>query len=640
MQVSPTLNLVKDYLQFVTTFFEVISTSSPHIYHSAIPLSPRSSLIWELYGSLANPLVRFVQGVPISWDLYTATYTGVIGAVTLSPCGSFIAVVPYSPEGAQILDAVTMEQLSVTCPRPQTKPRFGTLMFSPDSGSLAFYHDDPKYLVSWDLQTGGLTSSIEIDENIGLFERMIYSECGTILGLLFIEHDSYTIYTYGVLAGTPISSYSGKGQVMGIWTHNECLQYATLDQELITIWEGTFTLRQPPMVVKSLDISYGIYSSGSFVFNPTLSCIAFTFAQKVQVWNIQDSTCLLSFPVHAGYGPGLSFSSDGHFFAYIIQDGSMIYIWKETPTGYILHQQLIPNASATSPPLFSHDGKYILVQCGPTAFQLWHTEVLSIPHSDPSISSLQQSTSNFTIEFFSEGELALVTKVGNKAVQVLNLSLGISPLTIHVDMAVFAMRVVESTIFIVCPGTVFTWSIPEAGDIDSLSNIANGTLKITFEYSGELQAASISPNSHYMATITKSGLFQHLNVYDMNTGACLGSTGTNGAVIWFIPDSSSIWCSSIEGNWNWQEFIKEGQSYIKPKDQALLKDQPGGLPWNSTHSYEVTNDGWILSPSKKQLLWLPHRWRLSGATRRWSGSYFALLHYALPQAIILNLQGV
>src|ERR1700753_165368 len=75
IQVSPTLNLVEDYVRFVITFFEVIITSAPHIYHSALLLSPQTSITHEMYKNHASPLARVVRGIPDSWERVVATAT-------------------------------------------------------------------------------------------------------------------------------------------------------------------------------------------------------------------------------------------------------------------------------------------------------------------------------------------------------------------------------------------------------------------------------------------------------------------------------------------------------------------------------------------------------------------------------------
>ena len=43
------LATARDCFHFVTRFFEVIKLSAPHIYHSALELSPKSSIIQKHY---------------------------------------------------------------------------------------------------------------------------------------------------------------------------------------------------------------------------------------------------------------------------------------------------------------------------------------------------------------------------------------------------------------------------------------------------------------------------------------------------------------------------------------------------------------------------------------------------------------
>ena len=55
--------------------------------------------------------------------------------------------------------------------------------------------------------------------------------------------------------------------------------------------------------------------------------------------------------------PRMTFSTDGHFFA-CSTTRSDVYLWKETPTGYTLHQTLKSN-TVRSRPLLSRNGESI-----------------------------------------------------------------------------------------------------------------------------------------------------------------------------------------------------------------------------------------------------------------------------------------
>ena len=108
------LDTAMDCLRFVTEFFEAISQSSHHIYHSALLLSPQSSIIRKLYGQeICSPAARVVIGIPTSWDSCTASAgaTTDLGYATWSSCGQFIAAGLRS--GVEIRDSTTLERVSI-----------------------------------------------------------------------------------------------------------------------------------------------------------------------------------------------------------------------------------------------------------------------------------------------------------------------------------------------------------------------------------------------------------------------------------------------------------------------------------------------------------------------------------------------
>ena len=138
--VSAVLSTAADCLRFVTEFFEVISQSAPHIYHSALLLAPQLSIIRKLYSQqICSPRARVVTGIPDSWDSCTAS-TGVSTescCATWSPCGKFVAV--SSGGGVEILDSNTLERLSVLRFNVVMAWFIQSLVFSPDGCLLACY---------------------------------------------------------------------------------------------------------------------------------------------------------------------------------------------------------------------------------------------------------------------------------------------------------------------------------------------------------------------------------------------------------------------------------------------------------------------------------------------------------------------
>ena len=137
----------------MTEFFEIISQSAPHIYHSALLLAPESSLVRGLYGTqIPSPSARIVTGIPASWDACTATIgaTSEVRHAVWSPCGKFIAV--CFVDGIGVRDSTTLERISNLLPPTSLGRVTPKLMaFSPDGCLLACTYDpvrEPNMFVS------------------------------------------------------------------------------------------------------------------------------------------------------------------------------------------------------------------------------------------------------------------------------------------------------------------------------------------------------------------------------------------------------------------------------------------------------------------------------------------------------------
>ena len=103
----------------------------------------------------------------------------------------------------------------------------------------------------------------------------------------------------------------------------------------------------------------------------------------------------------------------------------------------------------------------------------------------------------------------------------------------------------------------------------------------------------------------------------------------DGRGIWSVPKKDSPVCG-------WQ-IIENTES----RAENLLPLSPNkfpsaAFPWQSSRGYEDTDDGWVLSSTRKRLLWLPHRWRSGERSRVWSGQFLGLGHVELQEIVILE----
>ena len=110
--------------------------------------------------------------------------------------------------------------------------------------------------------------------------------------------------------------------------------------------------------------------------------------------------------------------------------------------------------------------------------------------------------------------------------------------------------------------------------------------------------------------------------------------------MWFTPDGREIWGfphddDSFVHRWEIIEDNESGTTKLQPLGRTATPQ--GVLPWqSSSHGYKVMEDGWILSPTRKRLGWLPHKWRSNEESRIWTGRFLGLKHSALPEVVILE----
>jgi len=639
----------------VTGFFEVISTSAPHIYNSALLLSPRMSTIWKLYQPLSDPLTRVIQGVPNLWDqnVVNKRFPDEVAVAAWSPCTRFIAISVKQSPTVQILDAVTFEQLFTVSPLSKVSSS-EELVFSPDghflTGQFTPFSLD-FHFVSWDIQTGGLISDIQVWGGIGLSTFSIsYSRCGTMLGVLQNSPMSCCIYTYHILSGTPISSYWFDHTITRMtWTNSEHPQYAVLGSESITIWEVGPTPSHVSREVDSLSIPDNLPQK-DFLLSPSLSRVAFISQQRVLVWDTQHHKVLLDSKEAQGTG-NMTFSSDDRFFA-CGTSGPELYLWKESPDGYLLHQKLVSSTGPTVQ-IISPDRGSIVAFGGPMV-HLWQIANSPTSPSDIQRQTPQDTPGGFILSFSPDKRLMAVTGKLGRRIHVFDLKSGHLPLTIDTVEEVYTMWTLKNTITACCHGgKLITWDILAGNRAPFTKLNTCGSVQTTIPKHLVLPEKkswiSISPDLSNIAIV---GGRDSLQLYNVKTGKHLVVDISqqlhhlfelHKAPWWstleHTPDGSEIWLNYGDKNlFRWKIVKDRGCNITGLEYLQSTEDPPGGFPWDSFHGYQVMDDGWVLGFSRKRLLWLPPHWRGDKRARRWSGRFLALLHGELPEAIILEIE--
>ena len=563
---------------------------------------------------------------------------------TWSPCCRFIAISRLKPATVEIMDAVTLERLTVFKPA-QNGTFYQWLSFSPD-GRLLTLFDHEWGLASWDIQTGGLAGTIPLDPDIppSYFLSSTYSLDGKVVAVAHRDLGKTTsaISTYDLHSGAhTYSHHVSEGRIVApIWTHGECLQFAVVKSGSIAIWEVGFTSTRTPVEVQSLSAPDVDSCSGEYLFLPARSRLALTVYEAVYVWDARDSKLLLDF-VSDRRPAMISFSLDGRFFACGTTDIEIL-LWEESPTGYMLRQTLVSGDAGVKRPLLSPNGESIAGLSSST-IQLWRTT--DPTSSTPTIPTQSIGTDVFILEFSPDETLAAVARLRENTATVLNLRSGDSRLIIDTGMEIIGLGVTGNTIVVVGKGKVATWNVP-AGDRapNARANINDSIWTAIFDYSESpvtimASYTSISPDLNRFAVAWDAvGTSANMNIYDTSTGRCLAGAATEGLQPWFTSNGREVWCQdgSPAKGWTIVEDSESGLAKLEPLGPTMHPS--GGLPWRPSRGHEVTSDGWVLNPGGKRLFWLPHHWRSDGMMdRKWRGRFLGLLHSELLAAVILEL---
>ena len=346
----------------------------------------------------------------MSWDPNAAATTrpSAIDAAVWSPCNRFIAVTWRGTVTVDVLDSVTLQRLQ-TLKSPQDVPTmFRELAFSPDSRVLTYagctHRGQGVFVVSWDLQTGGIASTIwqYVSGWAGaagkagrppppryIPRKLSITANGGVVGVHThrsnVNADTPNTFIFDVASGVYTHSHSfgsQKNPLLGnIWTQGEFLRFATANTTSITIWEVGSTPDATPKEVRTLPAPGGFDLAELPVQLLPAPCrLALVAEEEVLVWDTLNSKFLLRRgELEASDNTKMCFSSNGRFFAYSTI-GSEIPLWKESPTGYVLHQKF---ASSTPYPevLLSPNGERIIAFGGPT-IRSWRTEGPTTPPPD------------------------------------------------------------------------------------------------------------------------------------------------------------------------------------------------------------------------------------------------------------------
>jgi len=576
------LDTARDYFYFVTKFFEPINVSATHIYHSALELSPLSSIVRRLYSHQWKiPSPRVIAGTPNSWD-HSINISGGrrfhCCSYTWSPCGRFVAT--GGSGGVEIRDPLSSELLSTLT--KSGAGNGGEVAYSPDGLSLACCSDDT--LVIWDIQTGGVAKEIEFDKANAVW--VTWSLSGEVVGVTgqwwcpdkSIHNDTtYAVHIFNISSGIRLAHVMVQSiYTPYLWDHNTSFQVMTVQ------WDGqgcTIDISEIGTVlskIESFHIGFWGECPGIGTFSPTTYQISISVDIQLCVLDIQNSECLLQ---QDGHFDSHCFSPNGSLFAASVQNS--IHIWKYDSGHYIPWREFSTGDHFAAPLHFSPNSQSIL---GYPNFnlcvqQLNGPPIFSLPSHHVPLAVLSQC-----------GTYMVTGYHGGSTVHIASLVSPNPSQFIETGMEIEVLALTGNILLVVGFGMVKAWQLTNEGVVDHNSSTSSNSIWTVSVY--DHPTFSIEDQT---VTIKWTGVVTH--IYHSQTGEVLEPTQT--------PHPNNHQYSPKD--------IYHGQHYPHYHKLEPHSTPVGGWPV----SYATLQEGWVKDPKGSYKLWVPPEWRLSLASAGW-----------------------
>ncbi|KAF9645054.1 hypothetical protein BDM02DRAFT_716708 [Thelephora ganbajun] len=447
------LDTARDYSCFVVTFFEPISVSATHIYHSALELSPLSSIVRKrYYCQRYSSLPRVIVGTWESWE------EGIIipskhhcRSYTWSPCGQFIATDSF--KGVEIRDSLSLELVS-TLPTPYGIT--GLLAYSADGRFIASLCGTS--LVICDIQTGGVAK--EINHGRAIDRCLVWSLDGSTVAIVEskdVRTGTWVVRTYDVASGATHSP--GTLESIGephLWADGTSFRVMTTEQAGLGYTINIFYVGSILIEIESFRIRAEDCIIRSF--SQTTHCISYSLSNHLAILDIRGSCYLLE---EDGYFGLHHFSPDGSLFATSNIQG--VHIWKYTSGRYARWRKFsVPNPF-TGPMLdslrFSPTSSSLLGRFNGMV-KLWHLDGPPIDTHDHSYEQL--------VILSRCGSYVVASQKGDRIVTITNLLSQTLPRVIDTGMAIETLTLTGKILLALGSNTIAAWRLTEEGMVDGV----------------------------------------------------------------------------------------------------------------------------------------------------------------------------
>ncbi|KEP46357.1 putative WD40-repeat protein (notchless protein), related protein, partial [Rhizoctonia solani 123E] len=546
-ELNLVLSWTNDARRFILSFYDSITTSTPHLYISALAFAPHDSLTAARMRSYFPNIITVTQGGAAYWHpcMKTITHPYAIQTLSISPDGKHI-IAGYpdgslaiwdKQTGACITKSLVGHQDVVTC-----------VVYSPDGGLVASSSQDATIRV-WDV-----TNDLE-------HSRVLSGHSGPVHSVAFSPHSSIVASGSSdrtVRLWDPNAAHLTYEPYVGHSSRVTCVAFSPDGTKLVSgSWDKTIR-------VWSVDLGSSRLATSPLVItghSDLVTCIAFlpngskiasgSMDKTIQIWNAQTgakSESQAASAKHSDTITMLAFSPDGERLASCSLDG-VIQLWDTTTL--LPYSQPFGHSSPVNAVVFSPDGWHLVSGSTDMTTRVWEVDSCPKPMMTGTLVGHSQTVSSIAV---TRDGIRIVSASGDNTVKIWDAQTGApvgDPLTEH-SSTVYTVAVSPDGTHIVSGGydkRIKLW------DMATHANIK------TYEHSSYMQSTKFSPNGAQIAFSTldynvylwdvtewkmiKQGLQGHSDViYSVAfspDGTCLASaSGDKTVLLWDIGSHSRI----------------------------------------------------------------------------------------------------
>ncbi|KAG8853475.1 hypothetical protein FRB91_004806 [Serendipita sp. 411] len=363
---SPALEYADDALRFLQAFLAPITTSTPHIYVSALPFTPVESILWKKASKFFQNLMRVERGRTERWPARPSAWNGHI---------SRINSVAYHPDGLRLVSGssdMTVRIWDAETGAPIGEPLKGhtnaveSVAYSPDSQYVISGSRDCTIRI-WDAETGASVGE-PLEGHTNIVSSVVYSPDGRHI---VSGSWDYTIRIWDARSRAPV------GEPLKGHTHRVAsVAYSPNGRHLVSSsWDETIRIWDVNNGAPVGEPSMGLTSRlGSVVYSPdSRHIIPGFFNSAIRTRNTETGNPIPEIlEGDPSWARSVAYSPDSRHIVSGCNSG-VIQIW-DVATGAPVGGLLKGHTKRVNSVAYSPDGRHVVSGSSDKTIRIWDVE--------------------------------------------------------------------------------------------------------------------------------------------------------------------------------------------------------------------------------------------------------------------------